>query len=229
MMDNYLKNNLEAIIHKIKELNNLHKDLSDVKKHIKNEEQNYIDVLINIFHTESSNIRMTYFFDRNINSLTDTIKLLTNSTSINLSQQEEFILEEYLNSYKSCYMSLKNEYGIYFKNAFKLELSDIIGESNVIPIWDGVFTNESNFKKFYEYKKNHILDIYIDYSYLYQRMLKEKFIYSIKHKEFINWLSRFELIKDHEYHKLNEKGGFMSLHKSTSIQRTNNFNIVFEI
>jgi hypothetical protein len=228
-MNNYLKDNIEAITHNIKELNELHKDLTDVKKHIKIEEQNYIDVLINIFHTETSNIRMSYFFDNNIKSLTNAIKLLTNLTTINLSQQEEFILEEYLNSYKSCYMSLKNEYGIYFKNAFKLELSDIIGESNVIPIWDGVFTNESNFKKFYEYKKNHILDIYIDYSYLYQRMLKEKFIYSIKHKEFINWLSRFELIKDHEYHKLNEKGGFMSLHKSTSIQRTNNFNIVFEI
>lgn len=229
MMDNYLKNNLEAIINKIKELNSFHKNLTDVKKHIKIEEQNYIDVLINIFRTETSNIRMTYFFDRNIKSLTDTIKLLTNITSINLSQQEEFIFEEYLNSYKSCYISLKNEYGDYFKNAFTLELSDIIGESNVTPIWDGVFTNQSNFKKFYEYKKNHILDVYIDYSYLYQRMLKEKFIYSMKHKEFINWLSRFELIKDHEYHKLYEKGGFLSLPKSSSTQRINNFNLVFKL
>jgi len=232
-MNNYIKNDLEEIALKVKELNELYKHSSEfnntIKTHIKSEEQNYINILINIFHTETSNIRMTYFFCKNINLLTNAIDLISNLTLMNQSRTDKLVVDEYLNSYKSCYISLKNEYGEFIKGAFSLELSDIIGESKVTPIWDGIFTNESNFKKFYDYKSNHIIEIYVDYSYLFQRMLFEKIIYRIRHKEFINWLSRFELIKDSEYHKLNEKGGFLSLLKSSSIQRTNNFNIVFKI
>jgi len=232
-MKNYITNDIGDFTIKVKELYELYKDSSEFeytfKSQIKSEEQNYIDTLMNIFHTETSNIRMTFFFDRNIRSLTNLIELLTNSTLINLRKEEQLVFNEYLNSYKSCYTSLKNEYGEYFKTAFSVELTDIIGESKVTPIWDGIFTNERNFKKFYEYKNNHILDIYIDYSYLFQRMLSEKFIYRLKHKEFMDWLIRFELIKDSEYCKINEKGGFLSLSKSSSIQRINNFNQLYSI
>lgn len=232
-MENYVKNNLETITIKINELNELYKDSSEfknkVKEHINKEQQEYVNLFLNVFNNETSNIRMSYKIYNLIIYLIKTFQLSEEKIFLNLSKNEIFIFDEYLNSYKSCYISLKNEYGRYFKEAFLLEIDGKSSGNKIPPVWEGIFKNERYFNAFYNYKNKYILDINIDYSYLFQRMLIENFIYPIKHKDFIKWLSKFELIKDYEYHKLNEKGGFMSLLKSTSIQRTNNFNIVFEI
>ncbi|TXD49200.1 hypothetical protein [Polaribacter sp. IC073] len=78
------------------------------------------------------------------------------------------------------------------------------------------------------YTEKHIIEQYVDYSYLFQRMKFEKMIYEIKHKEFAKWLLENKFINEKTMEKINESG-FRSLNKSESGQRMNNFNNLFGI
>lgn len=81
---------------------------------------------------------------------------------------------------------------------------------------------------FKEYVSKHIIEPYADYSYLFQRLLHEKFITKLTHNQFTNWLAEKELINDRVKDMFINKEGFRSLKKSFSTQRENNFNIVFK-
>lgn len=81
---------------------------------------------------------------------------------------------------------------------------------------------------FLEYISNHIIDHYVDYSYLFQRLLHEKFIARLTHLQFMDWLMEKEYITDRIKSAFLEKEAFRSLKKSTSSSRENNFNIVFK-
>lgn len=76
--------------------------------------------------------------------------------------------------------------------------------------------------------RNHIVEPYIDYSYLFQRLKKEKLILDIKHFPFMEWLKEKGYIKELLFEEFLKKESFRSLKKSFSIQRENNFNTVFE-
>ena len=83
---------------------------------------------------------------------------------------------------------------------------------------------------FIEYiNRKHIIDYFIDFSYLFQRIKYEDFIYPIKHAQFIDWLKAEDFINDKQYSKFKEENGFRSLDKSHSNNRAVNFNTVFEI
>jgi len=92
-----------------------------------------------------------------------------------------------------------------------------------------IFKSDVTFECFDEYTKKHIIEPYKDYGYLFQRLLELKLIYSIKHKDFIEWLFKKKYINAKSYEEFKIKGGFYSLGKATSIDRENNFNNIFNI
>ena len=96
--------------------------------------------------------------------------------------------------------------------------------------WKEIFLNASDYLKFKNYTKNYIIDKYVDYSYLFQRMLFKNIIYkNTKHHDFMIWLKENSFINENTYNDFYEKNSFRSLKKSYSVNRENNFNIVFEI
>ena len=94
-------------------------------------------------------------------------------------------------------------------------------------IWENFFTNQINYINFKKYISSFILDYYTDYSFIFQKMLKKKLIYRIKHKEFITWLFKHEFINQRIFDKLDSYKSLKSLRKSSSEARENNFNNTF--
>lgn len=85
---------------------------------------------------------------------------------------------------------------------------------------------ENGYEYFINYKK-HIIEPYVDYSYLFQRMLIEGFVHKIQHLQFAEWLFINNHITQNTKDIVLKNSGFRSLNKSFSDQRCNNFNIVF--
>ena len=74
-----------------------------------------------------------------------------------------------------------------------------------------------------------IIDFYSDYSYLKKRLEKEKLIHNHKDNDFMKIIYEdMKLISVKNYNEYNINNKLKSLEKSYSVQRENNFNIVFE-
>ena len=94
-------------------------------------------------------------------------------------------------------------------------------------IWENFFTKQIHYINFKKYIRSFILEYHIDYSFIFQKMLKKKLIYRIKHKEFITWLFKHEFINQRIFDKLDSYKSLKSLRKSSSEARENNFNNTF--
>lgn len=94
-------------------------------------------------------------------------------------------------------------------------------------IWENFFTKQIHYINFKKYISSFILEYHIDYSFIFQKMLKKKLIYRIKHKEFITWLFKHQLINQRIFDKLDSYKSLKSLRKSSSEARENNFNNTF--
>jgi len=82
---------------------------------------------------------------------------------------------------------------------------------------------------FNKYIDRHIIEPYIDYSYLFQQLKNEKLIYHITHFNFMEWLKNENYISVVKYDDFINKENFRSLSKSYSVQRMNNFNLIFNL
>ena len=91
------------------------------------------------------------------------------------------------------------------------------------------FEDIEKYNIFIEYVKLHIVEPYLDYSYLYQRLLERKFIKYIKQKDFMKWLFENDFINEKTFYSFDEKNQFYTLIKSTTPQRENNFNNLFKL
>ena len=94
-------------------------------------------------------------------------------------------------------------------------------------IWENFFTKQIHYINFKKYISSFILEYHTDYSFIFQKMLKKKLIYRIKHKEFITWLFKHEFINQRIFDKLDSYKSLKSLRKSSSEARENNFNNTF--
>lgn len=93
-----------------------------------------------------------------------------------------------------------------------------------------IFISKGVYDSFFEYKK-HIIDFYIDYSYLKKRLEKEKLIHYHKDSHFMEFLFndlKFISKRDLDKYYSDYEGKLRSLSKSKSENRLNNFNNVFE-
>src|SRR5699024_9801967 len=94
----------------------------------------------------------------------------------------------------------------------------------------GPFREFENYEKFKTYiDRKHIIDPYIDHSYLFQRLKYENFIEEIQHLKFSKWLLKNGFITEKIHQEISIKNGFYSLDKSKSGARINNFNNIFDI
>jgi len=94
-------------------------------------------------------------------------------------------------------------------------------------IWENFFTKQIHYINFKKYISSFILEYHTDYSFIFQKMLKKKLIYRIKHKEFIEWLFKHQFINQTVYEYLESYANLKTLDRSSSEARENNFNNTF--
>lgn len=153
-------------------------------------------------------------------SFTYTIKL-DGYESLELIQfvHQDFF-EEFISSSKKKIEFLENR--LYVLNASKTEVNEV----NPYPL---IFVSADIYLKFIEYTHKHIIDYYLDYSYLKKRLENLNLIHSIKDNEFMRILyEEMELISKKDYEEYSIKNKLSSLNKSSSTNRENNFNNIFD-
>ena len=137
--------------------------------------------------------------------------------------------------YKKLHSKLYPEYYTHFtkNDEFVANDSGAFGLSNPINkenknIFPSLFLNSDVYSCFLEYQK-HIIDFYIDYSYLKKRLEFEKLIHYHKDNDFMKMVFEdIKLISEKNYNEYYINGKLKSLSKSFSVQRENNFNLVFK-
>ena len=107
-------------------------------------------------------------------------------------------------------------------------LSDFQTNENKNP-YPLIFISSDIYSKFIKYTSKHILDYYLDYSYLKKRLEHENLIHSLKDNEFMRVLFEEKLIKSKDYEKYCIINKLSSLKKSSSTNRENNFNNIFNV
>ena len=104
-----------------------------------------------------------------------------------------------------------------------------ISEVNEVNPYPLIFISADIYLKFIEYASNNIIDYYLDYSYLKKRLEHEKIIHTIKDNEFMRILyEEMGLISKKDYEEYSIKNKLSSLNKSSSTNRENNFNNIFD-
>lgn len=159
-----------------------------------------------------------------------------------LNEFDEFEIRDYKNLslesypiFKKLHLKLYPQHYIHLTENENLEHynPDLIGIGNAIDIenksmFPSLFINSDVYDCFLEYQK-HIIDFYTDYSYLKKRLEKEKLIHHHKDNDFMKIVfEQLQLISSKNYNEYCINGKLKSLQKSYSIQRQNNFNIVFD-
>ena len=133
--------------------------------------------------------------------------------------QKDF-LDEFIRSSKKKIEFLENR--LYVLNTSISEVNEV----NPYPL---IFISADIYLKFIEYASNNIIDYYLDYSYLKKRLEHEKIIHSIKDNEFMRILyEEMGLISKKDYEEYSIKNKLSSLNKSSSTNRENNFNNIFD-
>ncbi len=78
-----------------------------------------------------------------------------------------------------------------------------------------IFTGDDTktFALFETFTKQHIIDKYIDFSFIFQQMKYNGYISDVKHVKFMNWLKENQYINNKEYSFFIEQNSFRSLKK----------------
>ena len=140
-------------------------------------------------------------------------KDLTRESNLNLSK------EEHLKYASSIYYQLKDSF------IGKLKEDGIDVSYNPYP---KIFKSGTVYNKFLAYTENHIIDPYLDYSYLKKRLEHDGLIHRTKDNDFMRILFEdMNLINEKEYDRYLHKNKLTSLGKSQSENRVNNYNNIF--
>lgn len=146
----------------------------------------------------------------------------------NLAYTEHRWMTEKIQDFQYCIHKIINNENLKLATEQPSKVTnDLENEKNPFPL---IFTNFEVYKCFEEYTKKHILDVYIDYSYLKKRLEKEKLIHKHTDNDFMFFLfDQAKLITDKDKENYYEKyeSKLRALGKSSNINRENNFNNVF--
>lgn len=96
-------------------------------------------------------------------------------------------------------------------------------DSNTINYDPNIFKSLEAFLIFSDYTEHHIVDEYIDFSYIFQELKNHGLIFNIKHLDFAKWLKENNYINEKILKKIDKENGFRSLAKSRSEKRLNAF------
>ena len=105
------------------------------------------------------------------------------------------------------------------------ELNAEVISDNPYPL---LFVSKKVYDDFITYTSMHIIDYYLDYSYLKKRLDKENLIHGTMDNDFMKIIyDDMELISERVYKDYQITNKLYSLNKSSSVARENNFNNVF--
>lgn len=150
--------------------------------------------------------------------------------SVLLSKAIARIIEKhkrYIDKTSIIYKSYEEEYKFILKKEKKYKKGEAKHEDSIE--WKDIFKEKSTYKHFIRYANDHIINSFVDYSFLFQNLKNLELIFNHKHLKYIDWLYENNFIKEKEYDEFIENGGFRSLSKSSSEQRENNFNNIFDM
>ena len=151
-------------------------------------------------------------FDKNNDGYT-LYKDTTRKSNLNLSK------DEHLKYASSIYYQLKDS----FKGKLKEEGIDVV--KNPYPL---LFISGTVYQNFLKYTAKHIIDPYLDYSYLNRRLKEEGLIHKTLDRDFMRILHEdMNLISKKWYEKFIDSERFRPLKKTTTAGRENNFNNIF--
>ncbi|WP_123905620.1 hypothetical protein [Chryseobacterium sp. ERMR1:04] len=134
--------------------------------------------------------------------------------------------KKYIDITSPLYKTYKEENKFILKKD-KNQKKDNKHENNID--WKDIFKEKSTYKQFVKYSKNHIVNGFVDYSYLFQKMKQLEFVFNHKHFKYIDWLNENNFITERDYEEFLKNAGFRSLSKSYSEQRENNFSNIFNL
>jgi hypothetical protein len=89
-----------------------------------------------------------------------------------------------------------------------------------------IFVDSLSFNIFSEFLEFGLVNPYKDLSFLFQKLMEEQRLHSIKHLEFAGWLSKQNFITEKIYEIIINKRGFDT--KSQSDERLNKYNNIIE-
>ena len=151
-------------------------------------------------------------FDKNNDGYT-LYKDTTRKSNLNLSK------DEHLKYASSIYYQLKDS----FKGKLKEEGIDVV--KNPYPL---LFISGTVYQNFLKYTAKHIIDPYLDYSYLNRRLKEEGLIHKTLDRDFMRILHEdMNLISKKWYEKFIDSERYRPLIKTTTAGRENNFNNIF--
>ena len=105
------------------------------------------------------------------------------------------------------------------------ELNAEVISDNPYPL---LFVSKKVYDDFITYTSMHIIDYYLDYSYLKKRLDNENLIHRTMDNDFMKIIySKMELISERDYKDYQITSKLYSLNKSSSVARENNFNNIF--
>ena len=105
------------------------------------------------------------------------------------------------------------------------ELNAEVISDNPYPL---LFVSRKVYDDFITYTSMHIIDYYLDYSYLKKRLDNENLIHRTMDNDFMKIIySKMELISERDYKDYQITSKLYSLNKSSSVARENNFNNIF--
>jgi len=105
------------------------------------------------------------------------------------------------------------------------ELNAEVISDNPYPL---LFVSRKVYDDFITYTSMHIIEYYLDYSYLKKRLDNENLIHRTMDNDFMKIIySKMELISERDYKDYQITSKLYSLNKSSSVARENNFNNIF--
>jgi hypothetical protein len=154
--------------------------------------------------------------------LENTIKYFIEVNNYGTVNIMHFVSEGFLDEYK-----ISSKRKIEFLQA-KLMEYNLATNSELNP-YPSLFVSRNVYDNFLKYASSFIIDFYIDYSYLKKRLEHEKLIHKTKDNEFMRLVfEEFNLISEARYQDYLVNNKLRSLKKSYSVNRENNYNLVFK-
>jgi hypothetical protein len=197
----------------------------DLITYLKDEKRKLLKVI-----TLNSNLKRVYINEVNVivneDDLNDLIEFVKNQF-FEKEQNRYSISKENTKYLTKCFNDVANSIWIAFYNNIINELkngSNFRTEKEFYP-----FKELKNYNTFCTYVADNIIEPYIDFSYLFQRLLHQKLMFPITQKEFFKWLLNNDFITKKNYELFDVKGQFYSLIKSTTPERENKFNNLFKL
>ena len=128
---------------------------------------------------------------------------------------KNFIFQEIISKFDDNKTLAKiSEFSLYLKNR------DDINTTNYDT---NIFKSPEAFLIFSDYTEQHVVDEYVDFSYIFQKLKEQRLIFNMKHLDFAKWLKENNYISEKTFNKIDEEKAFRSLNKSHSEKRLNAF------